>query len=71
MQEKDIGGFGKVQKLTNRKIVEILYHNYLILDPRVTEIGLQDDTILFLKDGELYKSEEITTLPMEAEHNSG
>ena len=44
-----------MKKLTNREIVEILYHNILGLDPRVNEIGLQDGQVLYLKEGELWK----------------
>ena len=43
-----------MRKLTNREIVEILYHNVLVLDPRVTEIGLQDGQVICLVNGELY-----------------
>lgn len=47
----------KLNKLTNRDIVELLYHNHLVLDPRMTEIILNDGTLLILKNGELYKAE--------------
>lgn len=46
---------GEYIKLSNREIVEILCHNVLSFDPRITEIGLQNGTKLFLKKGELYK----------------
>ena len=51
-----------MKKLTNKEIVEILYHNVLILDPRVTEIGLQDGQKLFLKKGELFKDDSIADI---------
>jgi hypothetical protein len=44
-----------MKKLSNREIVEILYHNALFLDPRVTEIGLDNGDILKIINGELYK----------------
>lgn len=44
-----------MKKLANREIVEILYHNALVLDPRVTEIGLDDGQVLYLVNGELYR----------------
>ena len=47
------GKLDKYRKLTNKEIVEILYHNHIDLDPRVKEVGLQDGTKLFLINGEL------------------
>lgn len=44
-----------MKRLTNREIVEILYHNVLVLDPRIKGIELQNGQKLLIKDGELWK----------------
>jgi len=48
----------KMRKLTNGEILEILYHNCLVFDPRVTEIGLQDGQVLYIIKGELWIKED-------------